>query len=159
MTEKEQEFTNIVREHRSTIYSVCFMFAKCSDEADDLFQEVLIKLWYGFEGFEHRSNINTWIWRISLNTCISLERSKHRSSKLKLDMSRDLYTAEDSDSRQMQMLHKRIHRLQPFDRAIVMLWLENMSYEEIAAIVGISVKNVSVKLYRIKEQLKNMSNE
>ena len=159
MTEKEQEFTNIVREHRSTIYSVCFMFAKCSDEADDLFQEVLIKLWHGFEGFEHRSNINTWIWRISLNTCISLERSKHRSSKLKLDMSRDLYTAEDSDSRQMQMLHKRIHRLQPFDRAIVMLWLENMSYEEIGAIVGITAKNVSVRLYRIKEQLKNMSDE
>ena len=159
MTEKEKEFTNIVREHRSTIYSVCFMFAKCSVEADDLFQEVLVKLWHGFDGFEHRSNIRTWIWRISLNTCISMERSKRRSSSLKLDMSRDLYTAEDSDSRQMQMLHKRIHRLQPFDRAIVMLWLENMSYEEIAAIVGISVKNVSVKLYRIKEQLKNMSNE
>ena len=74
-------------------------------------------------------------------------------------MSRNLYTDEDSDSRQMQMLHKRIHRLQPFDRAIVLLWLENMSYEEIASIVGISVKNVSVRLYRIKEQLKNMSNE
>ena len=74
-------------------------------------------------------------------------------------MSRDLYTAEDSDSREMQKLHNRIHRLQPLDRAIVMLWLENMSYEEIAAIVGISAKNVSVKLYRIKEQLKNMSNE
>ncbi|MBO5856545.1 MAG: sigma-70 family RNA polymerase sigma factor [Alistipes sp.] len=159
MTEKEKEFTNIVREHRSTIYSVCFMFAKCGDEADDLFQEVLIKLWHGFDSFEHRSNISTWIWRISLNTCISMDRQKHRSSKLKLDMSRDLYTAEDSDSRQMQMLHRRIHRLQPFDRAIVMLWLENMSYEEIAAIVGISVKNVSVKLYRIKEQLKSMSNE
>ena len=159
MTEKEKEFTNIVREHRSTIYSVCFMFAKCGDEADDLFQEVLIKLWHGFDSFEHRSNISTWIWRISLNTCISMDRQKHRSSKLKLDMSRDLYTAEDSDSRQMQMLHRRIHRLQPFDRAIVMLWLENMNYEEIAAIVGISVKNVSVKLYRIKEQLKSMSNE
>ena len=159
MTEKEKEFTNIVREHRSTIYSVCFMFAKCGDEADDLFQEVLIKLWHGFDSFEHRSNISTWIWRISLNTCISIGRQKHRSSSLRLDMSRDLYTAEDGDSRQMQMLHRRIHRLQPFDRAIVMLWLENMSYEEIAAIVGISVKNVSVKLYRIKEQLKNMSNE
>ena len=68
MTEKEKEFTNIVREHRSTIYSVCFMFAKCSNEADDLFQEVLIKLWHGFDGFEQRSNIRTWIWRISLNT-------------------------------------------------------------------------------------------
>ena len=156
MTEKEKEFTNIVREHRSTIYSVCFMFAKCSAEADDLFQEVLVKLWHGFDGFEQRSNIRTWIWRISLNSCISMERSKRRSSKLKLDMSRDLYTAEDSDSRQMQMLHKRIHRLQPFDRAIVMLWLENMSYEEIGAILGITANNVSVKLVRIREKLKQM---
>ena len=159
MDNKEREFTDIVREHRSTIYSVCFMFAKTSDEADDLFQEVLVKLWHGFDGFEHRSNIATWIWRISLNTCISLERSARRHSNLKLDMSRNLYTAEDSDSRQMQTLHKRIQRLQPFDRAIVLLWLENMSYEEIAAIVGITVKNVSVRLYRIKEQLKNMSNQ
>lgn len=159
MTDKEREFTDIIREHRTTIYSVCFMFAKSSDEANDLFQEALVKLWLGFDGFEHRSNIATWIWRITLNCCITLEHKKRRSSSLKLDISRDIYTAEDGDSRQMQMLHKRIHRLQPFDRAIVMLWLENISYEEIAAIVGISIKNVSVRLYRIKEQLKNMSNE
>jgi RNA polymerase sigma-70 factor (ECF subfamily) len=57
------------------------------------------------------------------------------------------------------MLHSRIHRLQPFDRAIVLLWLENLSYEEIASIVGISVKNVSVRLFRIKEELKKMSND
>ena len=135
------------------------MFSKDEDEVADLFQDILVNLWKGFAGFRGESSARTWIYRVSLNTCISMERSKRRSSSLRLDMSRDLYTAEDSDSRQMQMLHKRIHRLQPFDRAIVMLWLENMSYEEIAAIVGISVKNVSVRLYRIKEQLKNMSNE
>ena len=71
----------------------------------------------------------------------------------------DLFNDKDDDTRQVKMLYDRIHRLKPFDRAIVLLWLENMSYEEIAAIVGITVKNVSVRLYRIKEELKQMSNQ
>ena len=70
----------------------------------------------------------------------------------------NLFEDKDEDTRQVQMLYKRIHRLKPFDRAIVLLWLEGMPYEEIAAIVGITVKNVSVRLYRIKEELKQMSN-
>ena len=67
--------------------------------------------------------------------------------------------ASNQNSRQMDMLRRRIGKLGQFDRAIILLWLENMSYEEIAAIMGITVKNVSVRLYRIKEELKNMSNE
>ena len=70
----------------------------------------------------------------------------------------NLYEDTDEDSRQIQMLYSRINRLKPFDRAIVLLWLDNLSYDEIAAIVGISVKNVSVRLVRIKEELKRMSN-
>ena len=76
-----------------------------------------------------------------------------------LSMGIDLFNDKDDDTRQVKMLYDRIHRLKPFDRAIVLLWLENMSYEEIAAIVGITVKNVSVRLYRIKEELKQMSNQ
>ena len=68
----------------------------------------------------------------------------------------DLYNDEDRDTKQIKMLHDRISRLGPFDRAIILLWLENMSYEEIGAIVGITEKNVSVRLYRIREQLKAM---
>lgn len=157
MENKEQIFTDVVREHKSTIYSVCFMFAESAEEADDLFQEVLVRLWQGFEGFEHRSSMATWVWRVSLNTCISYDRKKRRHDNLKVEMSRNLFTDKDNESRQMRQLHSRIHRLPPFDRAIVLLWLESMSYEEIASIVGISVKNLSVRLFRIKEQLKNMS--
>ena len=65
----------------------------------------------------------------------------------------------NQNSRQMEMLRQRIARLGQFDRAIILLWLENMTYEEIAAVMGITVKNVSVRLYRIKEELKNMSNQ
>ena len=68
----------------------------------------------------------------------------------------NMYETHDEDSRQIKMLHDRIHRLKPFDRAIVMLWLEGLPYDEIGAVVGISVKNVSVRLVRIKEELKRM---
>ena len=70
----------------------------------------------------------------------------------------NLFEDSDEETKQVDILHKRISKLQPFDRAIVLLWLENMPYEEIALIVGISVKNVSVRLFRIREQLKQMSN-
>ena len=117
-----------------------------------------MNLWKGFEGFQHRSDIKSWIYRVSLNTCISLERKKKRSPVERLNMDINLFEDRDEDTRQVDRLHQRISKLQPFDRAIVLLWLENLSYEEIGLIVGISAKNVSVRLYRIKEQLKNMSN-
>lgn len=151
-------FAQMIREHKSTIYTVCFMFSKDSDEVSDLFQEVLINLWKGYESFQNRSNIDTWIWKVSFNTCISYERKKQKRATLPLTMDINLFEDKDEDSRQIRQLYNRIHRLKPFDRAIVLLWLENMSYEEIGAIVGISTKNVSVRLYRIKEELKKMSN-
>ncbi len=158
MTTLEKQFAQTVAEHKSTIYTVCYMFSKDVDEVNDLFQEVLVNLWKGFEGFQHRSDIKSWIYRVSLNTCISLERKKRRSPVERLTMDINLFEDKDEDTRQVDRLHQRISKLQPFDRAIVLLWLENLSYEEIGLIVGISAKNVSVRLYRIKEQLKNMSN-
>ena len=148
----------MVKEHKNTIYTVCFMFSKDSDEVNDLFQEVLINLWQGFASFEGKSKIDTWIWRVSFNTCISQERKKKRTSAIPLTMGIDLFNDKDDDTKQVKMLYDRINRLKPFDRAIVLLWLEGMPYDEIAAIVGITTKNVSVRLYRIKEELKQMSN-
>ena len=148
----------MIKEHKHTIYTVCFMFSKDSDEVNDLFQEVLINLWQGFASFEGKSKIDTWIWRVSFNTCISQERKKKRTSAIPLTMGIDLFNDKDDDTKQVKMLYDRIHRLKPFDRAIVLLWLEGMPYDEIAAIVGITTKNVSVRLYRIKEDLKQMSN-
>ena len=155
----ETEFQKIVEEHKGTIYSVCYMYSKDSDEVADLFQEVLINLWRGFEKFRGESSISTWVWRVSFNTCITDERKKRRRATVPLTMDIDLFDDTDEDTRQIQRLYDRIHRLKPFDRAIVLLWLDNLSYEEIGAIVGISTKNVSVRLYRIREELKRMSND
>jgi RNA polymerase sigma-70 factor (ECF subfamily) len=136
------------------------MFSQDADEVEDLFQEVLINLWKGFESFEQRANIKTWIYRIALNTCISQDRKKkRRSSEVRMTMDINLFEDNDDDTRQVDMLHKRISRLQPFDRAIVLLWLESLPYEEIGQIVGITAKNVSLRLHRIRKQLKQMSND
>ncbi|MBE6243129.1 MAG: sigma-70 family RNA polymerase sigma factor [Bacteroidales bacterium] len=156
----ELDFARTVREHKGTIYTVCYMFSKDEEEVADLFQDILVNLWKGFAKFRGESSVRTWIYRVSLNTCISAERKKKRKGEtVPLDMDINLFDDSVEDLKQIRMLQNRISRLGPFDRAIVLLWLENLSYDEIGAIVGITAKNVSVRLFRIKEQLRNMSDE
>ena len=153
----EADFAHLIREHKGTIYTVCYMFSKDKEEVDDLFQEALIKLWQGLASFKGESDLKTWIYKVTLNSCISIDRKKKSHPTMPLMEGINLFDNNDADNRQTDMLHARIQRLQPFDRAIVLLWLESMSYQEIALIVGIDVKNVSVRLHRIKEQLKQMN--
>ncbi len=153
----QQEFETMVREHRGTIYTVCYMFSTDRDEVADLFQEVLINLWRGVDTFRGDSALNSWIYKVALNTCITWDRKNKRSVKAEpLSMNIDMFDSSAENTRQANLLRERIARLNPFDRAIVLLWLENISYEEIGQIVGISTSNVSVRLVRIKEQLKKM---
>lgn len=96
---------------------------------------------------------------MTLNTCITLDRKKRRCNRAMLSMDVDYFDSQEQETAQVRILHERIARLQPLDRAIILLWLEQISYGEIGEIVGISAKNVSVRLARIRVQLKNMSNE
>lgn len=154
--QQEKEFEELVRSHRATIYSVCYMYSKDDDEVADMVQDCLLNIWKGLPSFSERSGLGTWIYRVCLNTCISADRKKKsRGEKIRLDLSHDLTAPDEPDGRQARMLRDRISRLGPIDRAIVLLWLENLSYDEIGEIIGISAKNVGVKLYRIKEQLKS----
>ena len=160
MKDIELQFTKMVKEYRKTIYTVCYFFSKDTEEVNDLYQEILINLWKGFEKFRGESSLKTWIWRVSLNTCNNQERKKKSSVQtIPLSIDIDLYNDDDEHSKQIQMLYDRINRLDVFDRAIILLWLENMSYQDIADVVGISLSNVTTRLFRIKEQLKSMSNK
>ena len=150
----------MVKEYRKTIYTVCYFFSKDTEEVNDLYQEILINLWKGFPNYRGESSLKTWIWRVSLNTCSDQERKKKsRIQTVPLSIDIDLYNDDDAGSRQIQMLYDRINQLDVFDRAIILLWLENMTYQDIADVVGISVSNVTTRLFRIKEQLKSMSNK
>ena len=160
MKEKENEFTDIVKRYKNTIYTVCFLFSKDNEEVNDLFQETLINLWRGFDSFQGKCDVKTWIWRVSLNTCLTFERKKKRGVEtVPLNMDINLFTDTDDDTRQIQQLYRRINKLGVMDRAIILLWLENLSYDEIGQIIGIKPNHVGVKLVRIKEQLKKMSND
>ncbi len=159
MKDLELEFTKMVREYRSTIYSVCYFFSDNPTEVDDLFQEVLVNLWKGFPDFRNESSLKTWIWRISLNTCCSIQKRERRNvPTVPLLIDKDLFSESEQAGRQVKMLYDRINKLEVFDRAIILLWLESMSYDEIGAIVGISTSAVTSRLFRIKEQLKSMNN-
>ncbi len=154
---REQDFATLVREHKQTIYTVCYMFSQDEDEVADLFQDTLVNLWQGLDSFRHEAKPETWIYRVALNTCLSADRKKKSASqRVDLSMHQNLYRDNSHSAVQIRQLHDRIQKLDVIDRAIILLWLEDMSYEEIAAIMGISVKNLSVKLVRIKEQLKNI---
>lgn len=101
MTTLERQFAQTVAEQKSTIYTVCYMFSQDADEVNDLFQEVLVNLWKGFESFEHRSDIKTWIYRVALNTCISVDRKKkRRQSEVRLTLDINLFEDRDEDTRQ-----------------------------------------------------------
>lgn len=156
MESKEEKFTALVREHRATIYTVCYMFSKNADEVSDLFQDILVNLWQGFDRFEERSNVRTWFYRVAFNTCINADKKRKRRKTVPLTMNINLFEDTDTDTRQVQMLYERINKLGAFDRAIMLLWLDSLSYDDIGAVMGLSAKNVSVRLVRIREQLKQM---
>ena len=156
--DKEHEFELLVRQHKRTIYTVCYMFSTNKDEIDDLFQEILIRLWNGFDQFEDRSSAKTWIYRVALNTAINQDRKERRRPQtVTLTVDIDPYEADNPQTQQIRVLYDRISRLDLIDRSLILLWLEGISYDEIGAIIGISPNNVGVKLTRIKEKLVKMS--
>ena len=157
MDDREREFTRIVLENKRRIYTVCYMFSKDAEEVNDLFQEILINLWKGLQTFEGEKFIGTWVWRVSLNTCINYSKKQKRAlEKVPLDVNINLFEDIDEGSMQIRQLYDRINKLGYIDRSIILMWLENLSYDEIGSILGITANNVSVKLVRIREKLKSM---
>ena len=158
LNKPDKVFERIIEAHKASIYSVCYMYAANKIEADDIFQEILINLWNGLKSFRGESELKSWVYRISLNTCISYQRKKRVKTE-PLDIAPEIFTTDSPAGRQTEQLRRRITRLDPMDRAIVLLWLEDMAYEEIGAIVGMTAKNVGVRLIRIKEKLKKQRND
>jgi RNA polymerase sigma-70 factor (ECF subfamily) len=152
---KEELFCDVVHAHRNIIYKVCYIYAP-KGMIEDYYQEVLINLWQSFDQFEGRSKRSTWIYRVALYTCISFIRRKEPAS---ISLTFDLSTDEDGTLKeQLEELHSVINRLGHIDRALIMLWLDGYAYEEMAEVTGLSLSNVSVKLMRAKNKIKEMFN-
>ena len=158
--ELEKEFLSMIEEQKRTIYKVCYMYANDQDDLNDLFQETVLNLWKGYPKYRGDSTFNTWVYRIAMNTCITfLRRSNTRPQTIPItaQVAGRLETDEETEAR-LKELYTLINQLGKVERALILLWLEERNYQEMADILGISKVNVGVKLNRIREKLKRMSN-
>lgn len=155
----EREFERFVGEHRRLIGKICYLYASAGNGFDDLYQEVLINLWRGFASFEGRSKPSSWVWRVALNTCISCYRRERRRAQT-LPLAEGLGAVDEEPSRieRLRELQTLIDRLDPFEKALVMLWLDEVPYDEIASITGLTRNNVASKLHRIRIKLREQAN-
>lgn len=159
MNEQEHMFLSLLEKHKQIIYKVCFMYASDSESIDDLFQEVTLNLWKAFPRFRGESKTTTWVYRIAVNTCVSwLRLSDRQPQTIPLTVPMSDLMADEKERENLRELYTLINHLGKLERALILLWLEERSYEEIAEILDISVSNVGVRINRIKAKLKNMSN-
>lgn len=163
--DKDARFKEAVDSSRDRIYRLCRSYIQDPDERMDVHQEVLIHLWESIERFEGKSHISTWIYRITVNTCLAHLRSEKRRKRIIEENSpvEEVETGDESEREaaeqseaDLERLYGLIHQLPPFDRAIISLYLEDLELKEIAEILGISEVNARVKLHRIRQNLKQM---
>lgn len=162
MEDKDKNYKQIITENQDMIFRLCCSYVMDTDLRKDLFQNILIRIWKGLNSFENRSSIDTWIYRVAVNTSIDFlrkyENNKKTSKRIDLDKVEltDKSTNLEEDlinSEKAQFMYKCINKLSFIEKTIITLYLEDLSYREISEIVGISEKNVSVKLTRIKNKI------
>ncbi|MCC8188268.1 MAG: sigma-70 family RNA polymerase sigma factor [Bacteroides sp.] len=155
-----KEFLAVVRAYDKVIYKVCYLYTTRNASLNDLYQEVVINLWKAFPKFRGECKISTWIYRIALNTCISfMRKEKNLPELVTLTWDTDRVAEDDELQSMLRELYRLINQLGQLDKSIILLYLEEKSYEEIAEITGLSVTNVATKLNRIKQKLRNMKKE
>lgn len=155
----KDEFVELVAMYKDVIFKICYIYAD-KDDIEDYYQEVLIQIWRSIPKFRGESNIATWIYRISLNTCISHVRKNTKGNVNNVPLL-DVNLCENDIEKKQQIdeMYSLINKLNKLEKAVILLWLEDRNYEEIATIVGISKANVAVKINRIKEKLRKLSNQ
>lgn len=157
--DREVAFESVVRDYSLIITKVCYYFASDISELKDFRQEVLLNIWLGMEKFQMQSKLSTWIYRVCFNTCITYHRkNKQRKNEIPIPSVLEIED-EPFEIGKYEEMHRLIGRLASEDKAIILLWLDENSYDEIADIVGLKRNTVATRLKSIKEKLIKMSNE
>jgi RNA polymerase sigma-70 factor (ECF subfamily) len=160
MEKMEQEFLAVIREYSRVVYKVCYLYTTPNATLNDLYQEVILNLWKAFPKFRGECKISTWIYRISLNTCISfLRKEKNTPEIVTLTQEADRTEEQDETQIMLKQLYRMISRLGEVDKSIILLYLEEKSYDEISDITGLTLTNVATKINRIKDKLRKMNKE
>ncbi|MDX1829933.1 MAG: RNA polymerase sigma factor [Lutibacter sp.] len=158
----EHKFISEFQQNQNIIHKVCRIYTDNQDAHNDLFQEITIQLWKAYPKFRGEAKLSTWMYRIGLNTAITLFRKSKRSIKTQ-DFDSVLHKIESSDyddteEEQLKLMYKAIHQLSDIDKGLIFLYLEDKNYKEISETLGISEVNARVKMNRIKTRLKKILN-
>ncbi|PCI98005.1 MAG: RNA polymerase [Flavobacteriales bacterium] len=160
MIETDKIFLSAIEKNKDSLFRLCLAYSSNQEDAQDLYQEVLINIWKSLPGFKEKSKISTWMYRIALNNC--LRESHKRTKKLKLfknikyvDIENLEVNMDEDNSSRLTMLYNCIKKLNDSDKSIVMLFLEDMSYKEISMVTGLSENHIAVKMKRIRTKLFN----
>ena len=153
-------FEKEIKQHELLIHKVCRIYAYTNTDRQDLFQEIVIQLWKAYPKFKGQSKFSTWLYRVAINTAITGLRKKkdfiqyHEPDKLPMNIS-DSHNSDEED--QLQQLYAAVEKLNEIEKAIVMLYLEDKTYEEMEDILGMTSGNLRVKMNRIKEKLRQLT--
>lgn len=161
VAERRERFTDLLDDHKKIVYKVCNAYCAGREDRDDLAQEIVTQLWRSFGTFDERLRFSTWMYRVALNVAISFsrrERSRARHLAPEGEALLETRTADDMPSPEVLMLHRFIERLEPLERALVLLYLDGYGYREIAGVLGISETNVGTKIGRLKQSIRREFN-
>ncbi|MEP6749052.1 MAG: RNA polymerase sigma factor [Bacteroidota bacterium] len=156
----EKKFIQAIEQNQKIIYKVCNLYMNNEQDKKDLFQEIVLSAWKGFSNFKGDAKFSTWLYRVALNTAITFYRKEKRQIETAAYEERYATIISDTpfkDEEQLIAMHKSIAELSKIDKGLVMLYLEDYSYNDIGDIMGISPNNVAVKMNRIKLKLKESS--
>ena len=163
MTEDEKkEFVQLLEKHQNIVHKVCRLYTNSYDAHNDLFQEITIQLFKAYPKFRGDAKFSTWMYRIGLNTAITLYRkSKRRVNTQEFDAVEFKISAEEYDDtteQQLKLMYQALQQLNDIDKALVFLYLEDKNYSEISETLGISEVNARVKMNRVKTKLRTILN-
>lgn len=160
--ELEHHFVKQLEENQNIVHKICRLYTYNKDAHNDLFQEITIQLWRAYPKFRGDSKFSTWMYRVALNTAITLYRKSKRTIKTQdfEDISFKITTQEYDDTieQQLKLMYSAVKKLNDIDKALVFLYLEDKSYKEISETLGISEVNARVKMNRTKEKLRKLIN-
>jgi RNA polymerase sigma-70 factor (ECF subfamily) len=149
------DFVDLINRHRKLIWKVCWMYGRMPQDRDDLFQEIVYRLWRAYPDFQGRSEFSTWLYRVALNTAITYDRQLRRKPEEALDERVDLAAPNAPDER-IELFYRAMQSLNDTDRALLVMHLEGLTYEEIASVLGLTENHVGVKLNRAKNKLQQL---
>ena len=154
----EKDFETKIRENELIIYKICRLYAHTAADRDDLYQEIVYQLWRSYQRFRGESLFSTWLYRVAINTAIaSLRKQSQVVTNIDEQPVSSIPDTAGTEEEQLKDLYKAISRLNEIEKAIVMLYLDDRSYEEMEAIIGISSGTLRVRMSRIKDKLRDLT--